>query len=189
MKLSLTLSLLRSLMLMAFALLASGCSSSPDERLAQFAEQSTAQQAEQNRAMAAQTQRVAEAAESLVRADAQARESLLRASFEQQATHEARTAELDQVRALLQAERQRLADGQRRDQLTAGVLQALASNLSCLLPLLLAGYLLHVSYRSVPDDRTLNEVLLQELARSQALHLPSQLGPARLGPPASEEEA
>jgi hypothetical protein len=59
-------------------LLTGGCEP-PDERLADFARQSTEQQAQQNEQMAEQSRQIAEGSRQLIEADAQARQEIVSA--------------------------------------------------------------------------------------------------------------
>jgi hypothetical protein len=73
--------------------------------------------------------------------------------------------------------------------------------LLCILPILLAGYLLYVLQRTAPDDRVLTEILMQEIvAEEPGLLLPAPLpaleqqpvallGPAMGADPQSEDQA
>ena len=174
-----------------------GCSQS-DERLEHLAHQALQSQAQQNRDMAQQSREVTEASKRLVEADAKARQETIelqsqlierdaqgRAELDQlvRETHtEIRTDErhLDQQRAALELERQRVARARQREPVIAESIQAAGLLLACLLPLLLAGYVLYTLNRPGDDDVLVGQLLVQELTADEPLLLPRSTVPPAL---------
>ncbi|QDU27236.1 hypothetical protein ETAA8_23230 [Anatilimnocola aggregata] len=165
---------------MSLPLWMSGCNPAPNERLAQFAEQSVQQQARQNEAMATNVQELTRATDELVKADASARQELLSASREQQAAFRQATAQIDQSRQLLDRERRALADERARETRSVTVLSALLVLAPVLLPFALMAYLLYLARQPDPDDAALTEVLLSELTSDSPRLFSAPIEPARL---------
>ena len=126
-----------------------GCSS--DERAVAIADRALEEQAKQNERIAIQTEQVASASRALV--DAAARGELLQAS---QAAH----SEIARGRDELEAERQAIASQRYRDPIIAETLRGLGVVLVCLLPLLLAAYVLYQA--GTAESQAVDEVLVLE---------------------------
>jgi len=170
-----------------------GCSPTPDlrdQRLADFARQSTEQQARQNEALARQSQSVveesaklAQAAQQLVESDAKSRAELI-------AAQERLTGQLDQQRAAvdtgrdqLEAERKQLAAQRHRDPLIAASIQTVGLILAALLPLIICVYVIRMMSRTEPDDAAVASLLVTELTADRPMLLP---GPVLRPAPALE---
>ena len=170
-----------------------GCSPTPDlrdQRLADFARQSTEQQARQNEALARQSQSVveesaklAQAAQQLVESDAKSRAELI-------AAQERLTGQLDQQRAAvdtgrdqLEAERKQLAAQRHRDPLIASSIQTVGLILAALLPLIICVYVIRMMSRTEPDDAAVASLLVTELTADRPMLLP---GPVLRPAPALE---
>jgi hypothetical protein len=160
-------------MLTMTLLLAAGCADSGDERFRQLAQQALYEQSEQNKRLADQSRQIAEASRRLVEGDAAARKDLLEA--QQQLTSELHSerASLDRQREEMEQERRNIAAQRHRDPLIAQTISAVGLTLACLLPLLLAGYVIYSLNRSSDDSDALSELLIMELTADQPLLLPS----------------
>ena len=162
-------------MLTMTLLLAAGCADSGDERFRQLAQQALYEQSEQNKRLAEQSKQIAEASRRLVEGDAAARKDLLAA--QKQLTSELHTerASLDRQREDMEQERRNIAAQRHRDPLIAHTVSAVGLTLACLLPLLLAGYVIYALNRSNDDNDALSELLIMEMTADQPLLLPSSL--------------
>ena len=155
---------------LAIALVA-GCSDQRDQRLAEMAERNVAEQARQNERLAQHSQQVIEATQQLVASDAQARQQMIEAHAAlQQEIHNSQ-ANVERQRDELEQERRDLAQQRGRDPIVAESLAMLALTLACVLPLVLAGYVLYTVNRAKPDDAALGELLITELVAEEPLLL------------------
>lgn len=161
------------LMIPAILMTITGCGSTSDERLVSLAEKSSSEQARQNERMAEQSTQVAEASKHLVEADSQARRELIRANSSMQADIEFARANLDSQRDLLESERCEIAQQRQRDPVIAEAIGAVGLTLACLLPLLLAGYIIRCLRQNLDSDEALSELLVMELASDQPSFLSS----------------
>jgi hypothetical protein len=163
-----------------------GCNT-PDQRLAEFAEQASDQQARQNEAIARQSEQVARqsaelaaAAHDLVEQDAAARRDLLEAQGVNQQQFREQEAALDQQRQLLHAERREAAEAAVREPLIAQAVVVAALILATLLPLLVTAYAL----RRLPDvgagERLLTDALVEDLTALPGVSPPVPPPEARL---------
>jgi hypothetical protein len=172
----------RKLMLMmavvAGLLLVAGCGSSSDERLVVMAQKNIAEQARQNERMAAQSIQIAEASKRLVEADSQARQEMLQAQAALQEEIQVARNNVDRQRDLLESERREISDRRYRDPIVAESIGAVGLTIACLLPLLLAGYIVHCLRRNTDSDEVLSELLVRELAGEQPGLLTSSLNRA-----------
>lgn len=173
-----------------------GCGPAPDmrdQRLADFARQSTERQAKQNETMARQSQSVveesaklAQAAQQLVESDAKSRAELI-------AAQERLTSQLDQQRAVvdcgrdqLEAERKQIAAERHRDPIVAASIQTIGLIVACLLPLAVCIFVIRQMCRAEPDDAAVASLLVNELTAESPLLLP---GPAIRSMPALAHHA
>ncbi|MCH7687347.1 MAG: hypothetical protein IH899_11810 [Planctomycetes bacterium] len=156
-------------------LLAAGCADCGDERFRQLAQQALYEQSEQNKRLAEQSKQIAEASRRLVEGDAAARKDLLEA--QKQLTSELHTerASLDRQREDMEQERRNIAAHRHRDPLIAQTISTVGLTLACLLPLLLAGYVIYALNRSSDENDALSELLIMEMTADQPLLLPSSL--------------
>jgi hypothetical protein len=130
-----------------------------NRRLAEQAERNTEIQAQQNSEMARVNREVAAGTKQLVAADADARREMLILQQDLQAERQ----QIAAGQAALETERQRLAKQRQRDPIIAAAITCLGLALVCLLPLVLAGYLLHLLFVRGPEE-TIGDVLLMDLA-------------------------
>lgn len=159
----------RTMSLIAIVLIAIGCQSDSD-RVAELASRHAAQQNELSRETVKLQNELVEGTQKLVEADAQARRDFL--ELEGQLAEQ--RAEVGRRHDELEDERREIAKHRYRDPIVANALIAAATLLACLLPMLLAGWLLR-SQLDATDDYTATEILLDEIsARHPALASPSR---------------
>jgi hypothetical protein len=163
------LTLMMTLMMMA------GCTDSADERFRQLAEQSLYEQAEQNKRLAEQSKQIAEASRRLVEGDAAARKDLLEAQKHLSSELHDERAGLDRQREEMEQERRNIATQRHRDPIIAQTIGTVGLTLTCLLPLLLAGYVIYALNRSGDENDALSELLIMEMTADQPLLLPRSL--------------
>lgn len=169
-----------SILLALIVTLTTGCESR-DDRLAEFAERSSARQARQSEAMAKQSEELAATARQLVEQDAAARRELIQAHDQAQEHLAMRQADLDQQRLELHAARQAAADAAVREPVIAEALVVVGLILATLLPLLVTAYALYRLPETGPTEALLSSALLEDLAGLSADAPPSQR-PAALPP-------
>ena len=148
----------RTMLPMAIVVIAVGCQNESD-RVAELASQHAAQQAELSRETVELQAELVEGTQQLVEADAQARRDFL----ELQENLDQQRAEIGRRHDELEDERQIIAKQRHRDPIVADTVFAVGSLLACLLPLVLAGYLLRCQL-SEPDNHSATEILLEEIA-------------------------
>ena len=171
----------RLAMLMLMTVLAAGCGETPDERLAELAKQSLQQQSEQNRQLIEQSGRISEAAQGLVESDAEARKELLAAHAIMQQELESQQTRIDAHRVEMDRERRELAERRARDPIVAETIGVVGTTLACVLPLLLAAYILYTVNRNAGnDDRQIAEFFLAEMMSDDPLVLNAGPRPAAL---------
>lgn len=153
-------------------LLAAGCADSPDEDFRQLARQTLHEQSAQNNRLAEQTRQIAEASQQLVEGDAQARRELLEAQRQLTSELHAERASLNRQHDELEQERRDIAVQRQRDPVMAQAIGAVGVTLSCLLPLLLAGYIIYSLNHGGDNDDALSELLVMEIASGEPLLLP-----------------
>jgi hypothetical protein len=158
-------------------LLTAGCQNK-DERLAQMAERHEARQAEQNQRMADLQKQVAEGSKRLVEEDAKAREALTT----MQSALRADQSEIGKQRDALEADRREIAVQRNRDPIVAAAIMQVGLYAACLLPLVLAGYMVWATRPSASqDDAIVSELLVTELAAEHPLLLaPPEKQPLQL---------
>jgi hypothetical protein len=153
-------------------LLATGCTDSRDERFNQLAQQALREQAEQNKRLAEQSKQIAEASRRLVEGDAAARKDLLAAQKQLTSELHSERAGIDRQREELEQERRNIAAQRHRDPVIAQAIGAVGLTLACLLPLLLAAYVIHAVNQNGDDNAALSELLVMEITAEQPLLLP-----------------
>lgn len=144
------------LLLVVLAWTTSGCDNR-DQRLAQFAAESTRQQADQNREMARLNRDVAQAHDGLIGLQYQLG---------------AQQAEINRGRDQLESERRDIAGQRFRDPIIAAAISNVGLILACLAPLSLAGYLLYCM-RHQDDGQVVSEILIEDLASAHPMLLPN----------------
>jgi predicted small lipoprotein YifL len=189
---------LRSVAMFAAVLLLAniaGCGRSPDERLADFAQQTMTEQIKQNDRMADQSQAVveeshqlAEAAKELVQHDAEARRELIAAQTELTSQLNSQQSSVYAGHEQLEQDRREIADQRHRDPIVAAVIQNFGLVIACLLPLLVSVFVIRQMQSQEPDHAAVAELLTLELTSEQPRLLPgSQLRSDKLTH--DEEEA
>jgi hypothetical protein len=131
-----------------------------DERLAEMAKHSVETQAKQNEQMADQSQQTAETARHLVEEDAKARREIADAHATLRSELQEERVGIDQQRTEMERERRDLSARRARDPIIAETIGAIGGIIACLLPLLLAGYVLYTTNRNKNDTEMLNELLV-----------------------------
>ena len=159
-----------------------GCSDSPDmrdQRLAEFAEQAVKEQARQNDRMADQSQAVveeshqlAETAKELVESDAEARRELIAAQQELTTQLNDQQATVDAGRGQLEQDRREIAEQRHRDPIVATAIQNTGLVIACLLPLIVAVYVIRQMQSQEPDHAAVAEMLTLELTSDEPRLLP-----------------
>lgn len=156
------------------ALLTAGCGSK-DDRLVNMAQEHEKRQAEQSQQMARMQHEVAEGARKLVEEDAKAREALTNMQDKLRSDQ----ATIGTQRDALEADRREIASQRNRDPIVAASIMQVGLYVACLLPLILAGYLVYATrHTASADDAIVTEFLVTDIA---AAH------PLLLGPPPSPE--
>ena len=168
-----------------------GCSDSPDmrdQRLAEFAEQAVKEQARQNDRMADQSQAIveeshqlAQTAKELVESDAEARRELIAAQQELTSQVNDQQATVDAGREQLEQDRREIAEQRHRDPIVATAIQNIGLTLACLLPLIVAVYVIRQMQSQDPDHAAVAEMLVLEVTSDEPRLLPGpQLRPRKL---------
>jgi len=161
-----------AMLTMTLLLLATGCSDSRDERFRQLTQQTIRQQAAQNERMAKQSQEIAEASRRLIQGDTEARKDLLTAQKQLTSELHSERANLDRQREEMEQERRDIAAQRHRDPVIAKAIGAVGVTLACLLPLLLAAYIIRAVTRDSDESAALSELLVVEMTAEQPLLLP-----------------
>jgi hypothetical protein len=127
-------------------LLIAGCSD--DSRLVQMSKEHEARQAEQNQRMAELQKQVAEGSKRLIEAEGESRNKLLA----MQDNLHADQAAIGQQRDHLENDRREIAAQRNRDPIIAAAIEQVGLAIACLLPLVLAGYLIHATKHTASED-------------------------------------
>ncbi len=176
-----------------------GCSDTPDmrdQRLAEFAEQAVKEQARQNDRMADQSQAIveeshqlAEAAKELVESDAEARRELIAAQQELATQLNDQQATVDAGREQLEQDRREIAEQRHRDPIVATAIQNIGLTLACLLPLIVAVYVIRQMQSQEPDHAAVAEMLVLEVTSNEPRLLPGPvLAQKTLGHTVTEDD-
>ena len=173
----------RSVVMFAAVLLLAtvgGCGSSPDERLADLAQQTMTEQRKQNDRMADQSQAVveeshqlAETAKALVEHDAEARRELIAAQQELTSQLNGQQSAIYTGHEQLEQDRREIAQQRHRDPIIAAVIQNFGLLIACLLPLLVAVLVIRQMQSQEPDHAAVAELLTLELTSEEPLLLPA----------------
>lgn len=157
-----------------------GCGKAPDERLAEFAQQSMAEQRKQNDRIADQSHAViqeshqlAEAAKELVGHDAEARRELIAAQQELTSQLNEQQSAIYTGHEQLEQDRREIAQQRHRDPIIAAVIQNFGLLIACLLPLLVAVLVIRQMQSQEPDHAAVAELLTLELTSDKPLLLPA----------------
>lgn len=170
-----------------------GCSRAPDERLAEFAQQTMTEQIRQNQRMADQSEAIvdeshqlAEAAKEMVERDAEARRELIAAQQKLTSQLNEQQSAIYTGHEQLEQDRRDIAEQRQRDPIIAAVIQNIGLVIACLLPLLVAVQVIWQMQSQEPDHAAVAELLTMELTSEEPLLLP---GPRlRQGTLAQEDE-
>ena len=179
-------------MLTMTLLLITGCADSRDERFRQLAQQSLREQSEQNKRLAEQSKQIAEASRRLVEGDAAARKDLLAAQKQLSSELHSERAGIDRQREKLEQERRSIAAQRHRDPVIAQAIGAVGLTMACLLPLLLAAYVIRAVNRDGDDNAALSELLVMEITAERPLLLqnsPRPVAALELAPPPEDDES
>ena len=168
------------------ALLLSGCGSN-DQRLVDMAKDHEKRQAEQSQQMATLQHEVAEGARKLVEEDAKAREALTQMQDKLRGDQ----SEIGKQRDALEADRREIAAQRNRDPIVAASILQAALWLACLLPLILAAYVIYATRSTASsDDAIVAEFLVTDIAAEHPLLLaPPSPEPLKLPNPETAETA
>jgi hypothetical protein len=151
-----------------------GCGSN-DEQLVKMANDHEGRQAEQNVRMADLQKQVAEGSKRLIEADAESRAKFLALEDNLRGDR----AAIGQQRDALEADRREIAAQRNRDPIVAAAIIQVGLYIACLLPLVLAGYLVYaMRHTASQDDAIVAEFLVTDIAAEH---------PLLLGPPTSPE--
>lgn len=157
-------------------LLLAGCGSN-DDRLVNMAQEHEKRQAEQSQQMARMQHEVAEGARKLVEEDAKAREALT--TMQDKLRSDA--AVIGQQRDALEADRREIAAQRNRDPVIAATIMQVGLYVACLLPLVLAGYLVYaMRYTASQDDAIVAEFLVTDIVAEHPLLLGPRPEPLQL---------
>jgi hypothetical protein len=156
-----------------------GCSRAPDERLAEFAQQTMTEQIRQNQRMADQSEAIvdeshqlAEAAKELVERDAEARRDLIAAQQELTSQLNEQQLAIYTGHDQLEQDRREIAEQRNRDPIIAAVIQNVGLVIACLLPLLIAVQVIRQMHSQEPDHAAVAELLTLDLTSDEPLLLP-----------------
>ncbi|WP_146406071.1 hypothetical protein [Allorhodopirellula heiligendammensis] len=159
-----------------------GCSDSSDERLAAFAQQSMTEQRKQNERLADQSQAVvaeshqlAEAAKELVKSDAEARRELIAAQAEITSQLNEQQSVIYSGHDQLEQDRRDIASQRHRDPIIATVIQNLGLTIACVLPLVVAVFVIRQMQSQEPDHAAVAEMLVLELTSDEPRLLPGPM--------------
>jgi hypothetical protein len=159
-----------------------GCGSSPDERLADFAERTMSEQIKQNDRMADQSQAVvaeshqlAETAKELVEHDAEARRELIAAQQELTSQLNGQQSAIYTGHEQLEHDRREIAEQRHRDPIIAAVIQDFGLFIACLLPLVVAVFVIRQIQSQEPDHAAVAELLVLELTADEPRLLPGPM--------------
>ena len=142
-----------------------------DGRVARVAQEAAERQAEQNKELVRLNRETAEGTKRLVGADAETRKELASLQRDLQAA----ASEVGRQRDVLEADRRELDARRHRDSVVAAAIQSAALVVACVLPLVVAWYLLR-SVRDEEDDPVVTEVLISELTTDRPRLLPPRDG-------------
>ena len=159
-----------------------GCGSSPDERLADFAQQTMSEQIKQNDRMADQSQAVvaeshqlAETAKALVERDAEARRELIAAQQEMTSQLNEQQSAIHTGHQKLEQDRREIAEQRHRDPIIAAVIQDFGLFIACLLPLVVAVFVICQMQSQEPDHAAVAELLILEMTADEPRLLPGPI--------------
>lgn len=180
-----------AILLMMTLLLATGCGESRDERYRRLAEHALHEQSQQNKRLAEQSKQIVDASQRLVEGDAQARRDLLKAQKQLRGELHSERAGIDRQREEMEQERRNIAAQRHRDPVIAQAIGAVGLTLACLLPLLLAAYVIRAVNQDGDASAELGKLLVIEMTAEQPLLLPVSshpIGALEHSPPPEDDE-
>ena len=161
-----------------------GCDRAPDERLAEFAQRSMVEQRQQNdriadqsRAVVAESHQLAEAAKALVERDAAARRELIAAQTELTTQLNQQQSAIDAGHEQLEQDRREMAEQRHRDPIIAAVIGNIGLIIACLLPLVVAVFVIRQMQSQEPDHAAVAELLVLEMTADEPGLLSGSLSP------------
>jgi hypothetical protein len=181
----------RAAILMLTLLLVIGCGEPRDERFRRLAEHALHEQAQQNKRLAEQSKQIVDASQRLVEGDAEARRDLLEAQKQLTGELHSERAGIDRQREKMEQERRNIATQRHRDPVIANAINAVGLTLACLLPLLLAAYVIRAVNEDGDDSAELGKLLVMEMTAEQPLLLPVSPRPVAAlehSPPLDDDE-
>ena len=148
--------------------ISTGCQPSESETIRRMAEKTVHEQAQLNL-------KISEATESLVRADSEARLSMIEAHDQLQLKLQSERELLNQRRNDLDSLKDQIEYDRRRAPIIAESIQSVGGILACLCPLFLAAYVLYSMNKTIESDqeRIVNQFLLEELTSDSSVLLSS----------------
>jgi small-conductance mechanosensitive channel len=159
-----------------------GCGRSADERLADFAQQTMSEQIKQNDRMADQSQAVveeshqlAETAKELVEHDAEARRELIAAQQELTSQLNRQQSAIQTGHQQLEQDRREIAEQRHREPIIAAMIQNIGLTLACLLPLVVAVFVILQMQSQEPDHAAVAELLILEMTADEPRLLPGPM--------------
>ena len=181
-----------NILILTIILVVAGCSKRPDyrdQRLADMAKQTVAEQVKQNSRMAEQSEAVikqshqlAEASRELVAKDAEARQELIAAQHDLTTQLNKQQSKIDLGREQLETGRREIAQQRHRDPIVAEAVGKFGIVIACLMPLLVAIWVISRLGSEEPDHAAVAELLTLELTADQPRLLPDNRA-ARFPPP------
>ena len=143
--------------------------------------------ADQSQAVVEESHQLAETAKELVEHDAEARRELIAAQQELTSQLNDQQATVDAGRGQLEQDRREIAEQRHRDPIVATAIQNTGLIIGCLLPLIVAVYVIRQMQSQEPDHAAVAEMLTLELTSDEPRLLPGpQLRPRKL---AHEDES
>jgi hypothetical protein len=144
-----------------------GCSRLDEQTIQQTLDNQRRQNeliAQQSAAVVTAGDHLTEGAKELVSRDAAARQELIEAHSQTQASLQQERASLDRQKELLDGERRSIAQERLRDPILAATIQGIIELVACLSPLVLAAYALQQLGKTSSESREVSELLLAEFA-------------------------
>ena len=166
----------RNMIPIAIIIIAIGCQTDSD-RVAELASRHATEQSELSRQTVELQTELVEGTRQLVEADSQSRRDFL----ELEGKLDEQRAEIGHRHDELESERRLIAKQRYRDPIIANAVTAIGALLACLLPLLLAGYLLKCQLGD-QEEYAITEVLLEEIASGHSAFVRSKVPTLALNP-------
>jgi hypothetical protein len=146
-----------------------GCGKAPDERLANFAQQTMSE------AVVAESHQLAKTAKELVEHDAEARRELIAAQQELTSQLNGQQSAIHTGHQQLEQDRREIAEQRHREPITAAAIQNIGLTLACLLPLVVAVFVIRQMQSQEPDHAAVAELLILEMTADEPRLLPGPM--------------